>query len=157
MSEQKNKFKSNVNELIKELDKIKESSETPNLRVFQIAKILDVPHMDILQLLDSIHSPVSSHMSPVDLKTLNFIVDKIIMKDSDFIELNKKLLEMKKGLQEKERRKKEDEELKKRNKGVHKSNHGLAYSETLDEHMSFEEIKQDHICIDGEWFHEDAI
>ena len=103
--------------------------------------------------------PFSSHMFPIDFETLDLIIGQLKnpLDNNHLKNLNEKLFEMIKGIEKNEKTKKKDEELKKMNKGVRKSNYGLAYSRTLDEHMPYNEIKQDHICIDGEWFHEDTI
>ena len=158
MSEQKNKVESIKSKMIKQLESLKGKGVT-DLRIFQIAKILDVSHTDIMGILKSMNFPFSSHMAPIDFETLDLIIGQLKnpLDNNHLKNLNEKLFEMIKTIEEKERRKKEDEELKKMNKGVRKSNYGLAYSESLNEYMPYNEIKQDHIEIDGEWFHEDQI
>ena len=46
------------------------------LRIFQIAKTLNISHTDILSFLKSKKVDISSHMSPVDEAVHNMIMDE---------------------------------------------------------------------------------
>ena len=149
MINQKNEFELCFNRVIKQIDEINSTDSPGKFAIFQIERILNLSHMNIIELYKSMDLQVESHQALVDWETLELIIRKI--KDRIDISHLKKI--------EKELRKHSrwDEEQKKMKQQAKISNDRLYYSETLDEHMAYEEIKQDHICIDGEWFHEDTI
>ena len=51
------------------------------LRIFQIAKELDITHTDILLFLKYKKVKVSSHMSPIDEKIHKMIMDEFSIED----------------------------------------------------------------------------
>jgi len=149
MINQKNEFELCFNMVIKQIDEINSTDSPGKFAIFQIERILNLSHMNIIELYKSMDLQVESHQALVDWETLELIIRKI--KDQIDISHLKKI--------EKELRKcsRWDEEQKKMKQHAKISNDELYYSETLDEYMPYNEINQDHICIDGEWFHEDTI
>ena len=57
----------------------------PKVRIFQIAKELNISHTDILSFLKSRKIQVSSHMSPVDENVHKIIMDEF-SKDKEEVE-----------------------------------------------------------------------
>ena len=49
---------------------------TDSIRIFQLAKELNISHNDILDFLKSKDISVSSHMSPIDGKTQQLVSDQ---------------------------------------------------------------------------------
>ena len=149
MINQKNEFELCFNRVIKQIDEINSTDSPRKFAIFQIERILNLSHMNIIELYKSMDLQVESHQALVDWETLELIIRKI----KDQIDISH-LKKIEKELREHSRW---DEEQKKMKQHAKISNDELYYSETLDEHMPYNEIKQDHICIDGEWFHEDTI
>ena len=149
MINQKNEFELCFNRVIKQIDELNITDSSKTFLIFQIERLLNLSHMNIIELYKSFNLKVESHQAYVDWVTLELIIRKI----KDQIDIS----HLKKIEKELRRCSRWDEEQKKMKQHAKISNDELYYSETLDEYMTYNEINQDHICIDGEWFHEDTI
>ena len=103
----KNNLELNKSKIIKQLKTLKRKGGR-ELRVFQIAKILNVSHMEIIELVESMNISIESHMSPIDWETLDLIIGQLKNpSDNNHLKkLNEKLIELTVNIERDEKRKK---------------------------------------------------
>ena len=134
--------------------------------IFAIASELNISHEDILSFLKSKKVDVESHMSWVDEKIHQLIINEFAegfkskikyeeIEDGEVSGLNPM---PKSRVKDSNGEWVTEDKLKPSKSNIgHSNSDGLEYSETLNEYMPIREIRKDHISTEDGWLHEDQI